>query len=601
MTTKTLSTYITGGYVLAARYDGLDIITTGGIGGAGGAALLLHRAATLSNLGGIHNTQTLGGGSGVEADAAATIDNGSAAVTSAYIRGYDGIHAHDPATTITNYGSIVGHAGDGVGIRLDGGGVVTNGHGFAGTIYGGNTGILAQAAATIDNFGLVRGVTLDGIEVTAGAGAVRNGSIRDIQATVMGALYGVYIASATASVVNYGTIQASRTGVELRAGGVVANGGAKGGSIDTSALIRGETNGVIAGGYSTIDNLGTIVGASGQGVFLLGGEVTNGSAAAPAALITGFRGVEGIDYRGLGTTITNFGTIAGTGGRAVMLKGGGDTVAVEAGCAFVGKVIGGGGTLNLDTGTGMLTGNLAGGTIKVSGSIAATVFRDFDTVEIGAAASFATTGAVAIATGQSVMDAGALTLGGTTAAVVNDGTIEVLGGTLTVNGAVTGAGGATIKVGLIDFASSFNQAVTFAGKRGTLELAQSQAYAAAISGFSKAGGTFLDLDDIAFVGAGQATYSGTKTGGVLTVTDGTHTAHINLVGNYRGSAFVTASDGHGGTIVHDPPAPPAAVPPPHRFIAAMAGLGVGGAELAGAADAPRALFVMLSKPAAMTA
>ena len=72
--------------------------------------------------------------------------------------------------------------------------------------------------------------------------------------------------------------------------------------------------------------------------------------------------------------------------------------------------------------------------------------------------------------------------------------------------------------------------------------------------------------------AGEATYSGTKTGGVLTVTDGTHTAQIHLTGNYLSSTFVASSDGHGGVTIVDPPAT-AALPPPHQLIAAMAGLG----------------------------
>lgn len=67
-----------------------------------------------------------------------------------------------------------------------------------------------------------------------------------------------------------------------------------------------------------------------------------------------------------------------------------------------------------------------------------------------------------------------------------------------------------------------------------LELAKSQSYTATISGFSKTGGASLDLADVGFVGAGEATLKGSKTGGVLTVTDGSHTAHINLTGDYTG-------------------------------------------------------------------
>ena len=45
-----------------------------------------------------------------------------------------------------------------------------------------------------------------------------------------------------------------------------------------------------------------------------------------------------------------------------------------------------------------------------------------------------------------------------------------------------------------------------------------------------------------------------NTGGTLSVTDSTHTANIALLGNYMASSFVPSSDGHGGTLVTDPPA-----------------------------------------------
>ena len=41
--------------------------------------------------------------------------------------------------------------------------------------------------------------------------------------------------------------------------------------------------------------------------------------------------------------------------------------------------------------------------------------------------------------------------------------------------------------------------------------------------------------------------------GILSVSDGTHTANIALLGNYMASSFVASSDGHGGTSVVDPP------------------------------------------------
>ena len=54
--------------------------------------------------------------------------------------------------------------------------------------------------------------------------------------------------------------------------------------------------------------------------------------------------------------------------------------------------------------------------------------------------------------------------------------------------------------------------------------------------------------------AGEATYKGSASGGILTVSDGTHTARIHLDGDYRKATFTASSDGHGGTIAVDPAA-----------------------------------------------
>ena len=43
--------------------------------------------------------------------------------------------------------------------------------------------------------------------------------------------------------------------------------------------------------------------------------------------------------------------------------------------------------------------------------------------------------------------------------------------------------------------------------------------------------------------------------GVLTVTDGSNTAELSFSGSYTLANFDFASDGSGGTIVYDPPAP----------------------------------------------
>ena len=75
----------------------------------------------------------------------------------------------------------------------------------------------------------------------------------------------------------------------------------------------------------------------------------------------------------------------------------------------------------------------------------------------------------------------------------------------------------------------------------------------------------LDFADIDPTKVHTPTFSGTSSHGTLSVTDGTHTANVILLGNYLSSTFVASSDGHGGTNVIDPPATaqPALVAQPH--------------------------------------
>jgi hypothetical protein len=129
--------------------------------------------------------------------------------------------------------------------------------------------------------------------------------------------------------------------------------------------------------------------------------------------------------------------------------------------------------------------------------------------------------------------------------------------------------------GVAAFASTFSQNVRFGTAGGTLRLADSQAFHGTVLAFSTTGASAFDLRDIAFVGASEATFSGTAVGGVLTVTDGTHTARIALSGDYRGSTWISSSDGSGGVVVVDPASRTNTLP----FVSAMARLGAGGPAL----------------------
>jgi len=213
-------------------------------------------------------------------------------------------------------------------------------------------------------------------------------------------------------------------------------------------------------------------------------------------------------------------------------------------------------------------------------------------------------GTIGSATGTAlVIDTGANTIlnsgliasesaGGLTvkSAVINNSLLGVSVGTLTLDAAVTGTGEVLINAGTAAFAAAFSQNVDFEGAAGVLQLAKSQAYTGAITGFSKTGGTSLDLRDIAFTtGKTKATFveNGAKTQGVLTVTDGTHTALITLVGNYAGSTFTTKSDGHSGTTVVDPTKAAAGAPAVLPLITAMAAFDAGAGHWVPTAESGR--------------
>jgi hypothetical protein len=108
----------------------------------------------------------------------------------------------------------------------------------------------------------------------------------------------------------------------------------------------------------------------------------------------------------------------------------------------------------------------------------------------------------------------------------------------------------TVQAGeTLEVASPFSGSVTFAGAAGTLKLDNSATFAGTVA--EMAGNDTIDFADIDPTKVQQPSYSGDASGGTLTVTDGTHTANIGLLGNYMASTFATSSDGHGGTNLVD--------------------------------------------------
>jgi hypothetical protein len=116
-------------------------------------------------------------------------------------------------------------------------------------------------------------------------------------------------------------------------------------------------------------------------------------------------------------------------------------------------------------------------------------------------------------------------------------------------------GGSTVGSGAtLELTAADNATVTFAAATGMLKLDQPSSFSGEIFGFT-GDGTLAGSDQIDLKGINFNTVHDGNANGVLTVTDGTHSAGLNFNGTYVIANFKLADDGNGGTIVYDPPAP----------------------------------------------
>jgi hypothetical protein len=136
-------------------------------------------------------------------------------------------------------------------------------------------------------------------------------------------------------------------------------------------------------------------------------------------------------------------------------------------------------------------------------------------------------------------------------AVENSGELWANGGNLTIDGAVSGNGTARIDgTGTLEFGAVSSANTTFdPGAAGTFRLDQSQAFSGTVTGFGA--GDAIDLKDIGFGASTTLAYAANAagTGGTLTVSDGTHTASLALLGQYAAAGFQETSDSGAGTVI----------------------------------------------------
>jgi hypothetical protein len=135
--------------------------------------------------------------------------------------------------------------------------------------------------------------------------------------------------------------------------------------------------------------------------------------------------------------------------------------------------------------------------------------------------------------------------------VVNSGVISANGGNVLVEGNVSGNGSAQISgAATLEFAGLVSENIQFAqNANGTLKLDQSANFTGSVSNLGTT--NKLDLIDIAFAAGATVNYVENQqgTGGTLTVSDGTHSANVAILGQYAPDGFQVEDDQHLGTQV----------------------------------------------------
>ena len=464
-------------------------------------------------------------------------------------------------TTVNNGGEeYVAIGGTASGTTLNGGFAVVAGTAVGATVNSG----------TLYDYGITRGTIVNGGVEVVGAGStasgttVNNGGEEYIvtggtaSGTTLRGGYAVVIGTAVGATINSGTLYdyGAASGTIVNGGlDVVEAGGTASGTIvniggEEYVAVGGTASGTtLSGGFAVV--AGTAVGATVNTGTLYDYGITRGT------IVNGGVEVVGAGSTASGTTVNNGGEeYVVTGGTAsgTTLRGG---YAVVAGTAV-------GATINSGTlyDYGITSGTIVNGGVEVvgaGGTASGTTVNNGgeEYVVTGGRVSGTTlNGGFGVIAGTAVgtkVNSGATLydLGAASGTIVNSGGLEFVESGATANN--TSISGGTVEIAS---GAAATGTVTFLpGAGGTLRLDDAIHYGGLIAGFGLP--DQLDLTNISFVsGITSANFveSGGNTSGTLTVTDGTHTAQITLLGQYVTGNFHLQNDGHGGTLVLDPPA-----------------------------------------------
>jgi len=132
----------------------------------------------------------------------------------------------------------------------------------------------------------------------------------------------------------------------------------------------------------------------------------------------------------------------------------------------------------------------------------------------------------------------------------NDGLVIAHAGSITVGGDVSGSGAFEIDgSALVEFGGhAGNSIVLDASATGVIVFDHASEFSGSISGFNF--DDSLDLRDVQFGSSTTVNYADDGTGGgILTISDGSQSVQLHLIGHYQTSDFVLGSDGLGGSMI----------------------------------------------------